>query len=137
MNNTSDPRRKHPRWYLHDGRIPFEDQTCGITGRLMVSGLLFNRRLCKVIIKDIGPGGVGFLAPRRFTFPDEVTLVLPGLPSLECKLMHRRYINTTLCFVGCSWREPDEVNLRPLLRKWRDHFISRGVLAEYEAAMDL
>lgn len=59
----SDPRRKVPRWYLHDGSTPLESQSCGIAACLMVSGLLFDKSIGRAVIKDIGPGGVGFLAP--------------------------------------------------------------------------
>ncbi|MGN5156315.1 hypothetical protein ACTG11_18835 [Aeromonas hydrophila] len=73
----NDPRRKVPRWYLHDGTTPLESQSCGIAARLMVSGLLFDKNIGRAVIKDIGPGGVGFLAPARFILPETVSLSLP------------------------------------------------------------
>ncbi|ALP42725.1 hypothetical protein ACKC5O_14675 [Aeromonas schubertii] len=124
-----DARRQQPRWYLHDGQTPFEQQSCGITARLMVSGLLFDRRLCRVIIKDIGPGGVGFLAPRRFELPRSLRLVLPGLPPLDCLLMHRRPVGPSLSFIGGAWAEPDAVDLAPVLSRWRQHFIATSGVA--------
>ncbi|MGL6577772.1 hypothetical protein ACSZOE_11630 [Aeromonas hydrophila] len=79
----NDPRRKVPRWYLHDGTTPLESQSCGIAARLMVSGLLFDKSIGRAVIKDIGPGGVGFLAPARFILPETVSLSLsPGLCSI-------------------------------------------------------
>lgn len=119
-----DSRRQLPRWYLHDGETPFEDQSCGISARLMISGLLFDKRVCRVIIKDIGPGGAGFLAPRRVILPDDIRLVLPGLPALDCKVMHNREIGPSLRFIGAAWVEPDGVNLGPVLTRWRQYFIA-------------
>ena len=51
-DTLSDPRRKVPRWYLHDGSTPLESQSCGIAARLMVSGLLFDKSIGRAVIKD-------------------------------------------------------------------------------------
>ena len=48
----NDPRRKVPRWYLHDGTTPLESQSCGIAARLMVSGLLFDKLVARFRTAD-------------------------------------------------------------------------------------
>ncbi len=65
----SDPRRKVPRWYLHDGSTPLESQSCGIAARLMVSGLLFDKSIGRAVIKDIGPGALVFWLLRVLSCP--------------------------------------------------------------------
>ena len=39
----NDPRRKVPRWYLHDGTTPLESQSCGIAARLTWSRKMSGR----------------------------------------------------------------------------------------------
>lgn len=120
----NDPRRKLPRWYLHDGATPLESQSCGIAARLMVSGLLFDKRIGRVVIKDIGPGGVGFLAPARFALPDTVSLSLSPRIVLECQITHRRAIGEYLSFYGARWGDPGSVDLAPILSHWRHSFMA-------------
>lgn len=119
-----DPRRKLPRWYLHDGTTPLESQSCGIAARLMVSGLLFDKRIGRAVIKDIGPGGVGFLAPARFTLPNNVSLSLSPRIVLACHITHRRAIGQYLSFYGARWVDPDSVDLAPVLSHWRHCFMA-------------
>jgi len=120
----NDPRRKVPRWYLHDGSTPLESQSCGIAARLMVSGLLFDKRIGRAVIKDIGPGGVGFLAPARFVLPDSVSLSLSPQIVLECRITHRRAIGQYLSFYGARWADPESVDLAPVLSHWRHCFMA-------------
>lgn len=122
QNSSDDPRRKLPRWYLHDGTTPLESQSCGIAARLLVSGLLFDRSIGRAVIKDLGPGGVGFLAPARFELPEQVTLKLAPAMTLTCHITHRRGIGRYLCFYGARWSEPEQVDLAPLLSHWRHCF---------------
>ncbi|MFQ1637284.1 hypothetical protein ACK38S_08105 [Aeromonas veronii] len=119
----NDPRRKVPRWYLHDGTTPFESQSCGIAARLMISGLLFDKSIGRAVIKDIGPGGVGFLAPARFTLPETVTLSLSPRIVLDCHITHRRAIGQQLYFYGARWSHPEEIDLAPVLSHWRHCFM--------------
>jgi hypothetical protein len=119
----NDPRRKVPRWYLHDGTTPLESQSCGIAARMLISGVLFDKSIGRAVIKDIGPGGVGFLAPARFMLPDTVTLSLSRQTVLECHITHRRVIGQHLCFYGARWSDPQEVDLGPILSKWRHCFM--------------
>ncbi|WP_043809102.1 hypothetical protein, partial [Aeromonas taiwanensis] len=114
----NDPRRKVPRWYLHDGSTPLESQSCGIAARLMVSGLLFDKHIGRAVIKDIGPGGVGFLAPARFVLPDTVSLSLLPRIVLACHITHRRAIGQYLSFYGARWADP-AIDLAPVLSHWR------------------
>lgn len=120
----NDPRRKVPRWYLHDGSTPLESQSCGIAARLMVSGLLFDKRIGRAVIKDIGPGGVGFLTPSRFVLPDVVSLSLSPRIVLECQITHRRAIGQYLSFYGARWASPESVDLAPVLSHWRHCFMA-------------
>lgn len=120
----SDPRRKLPRWYLHDGSTPLESQSCGIAAQLMVTGLLFDKKVGTVVIKDIGPGGVGFLAPVQYVVPDLVCLTLLQGTLLECVITHRRPIGRNLCFYGARWADPESVELGPVISHWRDHFMA-------------
>lgn len=120
----NDPRRKVPRWYLHDGSTPLESQSCGIAARLMVSGLLFDKRIGRAVIKDIGPGGVGFLTPSRFTLPDVVSLSLSPKIVLECQITHRRPIGQYLSFYGARWANPASVDIAPVLSHWRHCFMA-------------
>lgn len=131
----NDPRRKVPRWYLHDGSTPLESQSCGIAARLMVSGLLFDKRIGRAVIKDIGPGGVGFLAPARFVLPDTVSLSLSPQIVLECRITHRRVIGQYLSFYGARWADPESVDLAPVLSHWRHCFMApaEGVSAPIPA----
>lgn len=119
----NDPRRKLPRWYLHDGTTPLESQSCGIAARLLVSGLLFDKSIGRAVIKDIGPGGVGFLAPARFVLPEIVALSLSPRIVLECHITHRRPIGQYLSFYGARWSEPESVDLSPVLSHWRHCFM--------------
>lgn len=119
----NDPRRKVPRWYLHDGTTPLESQSCGIAARMLISGVLFDKSIGRAVIKDIGPGGVGFLAPARFMLPDMVTLSLSRQTVLECHITHRRVIGQHLCFYGARWSDPQEVDLGPILSQWRHCFM--------------
>ncbi|TFF79965.1 hypothetical protein DRM94_03025 [Aeromonas taiwanensis] len=119
----NDPRRKVPRWYLHDGSTPLESQSCGIAARLMVSGLLFDKHIGRAVIKDIGPGGVGFLAPARFVLPDTVSLSLLPRIVLACHITHRRAIGQYLSFYGACWADP-AIDLAPVLSHWRHCFMA-------------
>ena len=119
----NDPRRKVPRWYLHDGSTPLESQSCGIAARLMVSGLLFDKHIGRAVIKDIGPGGVGFLAPARFVLPDTVSLSLLPRIVLACHITHRRAIGQYLSFYGARWADP-AIDLAPVLSHWRHCFMA-------------
>lgn len=119
----NDPRRKVPRWYLHDGTTPLESQSCGIAARLMVSGLLFDKHIGRAVIKDIGPGGVGFLAPARFVLPDTVSLSLLPRIVLSCHITHRRAIGQYLSFYGARWVDP-AIDLAPVLSHWRHCFMA-------------
>ena len=133
---AQDPRRKVPRWYLHDGSEPLETQSCGIAARLLVSGLLFDKRLGRAVIKDIGPGGVGFLAPARFLLPAVINLSLAPNIRLECRIMHRRPIGQHLCFYGASWTQPDQVDLPPVLSHWRHCFMAAAAPQDDPAPAD-
>lgn len=124
LQQQQDPRRKVPRWYLHDGTTPLEAQSCGIAARLLISGLLFDKRIGRAVIKDIGPGGVGFLAPSRFELPDTISLSLAPHIRLECQIMHRRGIGQYLSFYGASWTDPGQVDLAPVLSHWRHCFMA-------------
>lgn len=119
----NDPRRKVPRWYLHDGSTPLESQSCGIAARLMVSGLLFDKHIGRAVIKDIGPGGVGFLAPARFVLPDTISLSLLPRIVLACHITHRRAIGQYLSFYGARWADP-AIDLAPVLSHWRHCFMA-------------
>jgi len=133
----NDPRRKVPRWYLHDGTTPFESQSCGIAARLMISGLLFDKSIGRAVIKDIGPGGVGFLAPARFTLPETVTLSLLPRIALDCNITHRRSIGQQLCFYGARWSYPEEIDLAPVLSHWRHCFmVPQSAVASAESQED-
>jgi hypothetical protein len=123
LTEFNDPRRKSPRWYLHDGSTPLESQSCGIAARLMVSGLLFDKRIGRAVIKDIGPGGVGFLAPARFELPELVRLSLSPQIVLECNITHRRAIGQYLNFYGARWAHSEEIDLAPVLSHWRHCFM--------------
>ncbi len=125
-DTLGDPRRKVPRWYLHDGSTPLESQSCGIAARLMVSGLLFDKSIGRVVIKDIGPGGVGFLAPARFILPEIVSLSLSPRIVLDCQITHRRSIGQYLSFYGARWSDPESVDLSPVLSHWRHCFMVSG-----------
>lgn len=132
----SDPRRKVPRWYLHDGSTPLESQSCGIAARLMVSGLLFDKSIGRAVIKDIGPGGVGFLAPARFILPEIVSLSLSPRIVLDCQITHRRSIGQYLSFYGARWSEPESVDLSPVLSHWRHCFMVSGGVASSPVPVD-
>ncbi|TNI93746.1 hypothetical protein [Aeromonas allosaccharophila] len=133
----NDPRRKVPRWYLHDGTTPFESQSCGIAARLMISRLLFDKSIGRAVIKDIGPGGVGFLAPARFTLPETVTLSLSPRIALDCNITHRRAIGQQLCFYGARWSYPEEIDLAPVLSHWRHCFMApQSAVASAESQED-
>ena len=132
----NDPRRKTPRWYLHDGSTPLEFQSCGIVARLMVSGLLFDKNIGRVVIKDIGPGGVGFLTPSRFVLPDIVVLSLSPKIALECHITYRRAIGQSLCFYGARWAQPDSVDLSPVLTHWRHCFMEPAEASSDPAPAD-
>lgn len=132
----NDPRRKVPRWYLHDGTTPLESQSCGIAARLMVSGLLFDKSIGRAVIKDIGPGGVGFLAPARFILPETVSLSLSPRIVLDCRIAHRRAIGQYLSFYGARWSVPESVDLSPVLSHWRHCFMATGVGASCPAPVD-
>lgn len=132
----SDPRRKVPRWYLHDGSTPLESQSCGIAARLMVSGLLFDKSIGRAVIKDIGPGGVGFLAPARFILPEIVSLSLSPRIVLDCQITHRRPIGQYLSFYGARWSEPESVDLSPVLSHWRHCFMVAGGVASSPVPVD-
>jgi hypothetical protein len=123
QTSHNDPRRKAPRWYLHDGATPLESQSCGIAAHMLISGLLFDKSIGRVVIKDIGPGGVGFLAPARFVLPDSVTLSLMSRIVLNCQITHRRAIGQHLNFYGARWSDPEEVDLGPVLSNWRHCFM--------------
>ncbi|ATY82721.1 MULTISPECIES: hypothetical protein [Aeromonas] len=133
----NDPRRKVPRWYLHDGTTPFESQSCGIAARLLISGLLFDKSIGRAVIKDIGPGGVGFLAPARFELPETVKLALLPRIALDCNITHRRAIGRQLCFYGARWSYPEEVDLAPVLSHWRHCFmVPQSAAASAESQED-
>ena len=124
VTSFNDPRRKVPRWYLHDGSTPLESQSCGISARLIVSGLLFDKLVGRAVIKDLGPGGVGFLAPSRFALPDTVSLSLSPQIALECQITYRRAIGQHLIFYGARWAHPESVELAPVLSHWRHYFMA-------------
>ncbi|MCF3095879.1 hypothetical protein EHZ86_00750 [Aeromonas australiensis] len=133
----NDPRRKVPRWYLHDGETPLESQSCGIAARLVISGLLFDKGIGRVIIKDIGPGGVGFLAPARFVLPDTVRLSLSPQIVLDCQITHRRIVGRHLCFYGARWSNPVQVDLSPVLSHWRHCFkVPQATAASAQSPVD-
>ncbi len=134
----NDPRRKVPRWYLHDGATPFESQSCGIAARLLISGLLFDKSIGRAVIKDIGPGGVGFLAPARFILPETVTLSLLPRITLTCRITHRRPIGQHLCFYGARWSHPEQIDLAPVLSHWRHSFrVPQSTAASESSQEDL
>lgn len=119
---NNDPRRQMPRWYLHDGVTPFESQSCGIVAHLLIPGLLFDKSIGRVVIKDLGPGGVGFLAPAQMVFPE--TVILSLLPRIrpKCCITYRRPVAQHLIFYGARWLHPEKIAFEEILSQWRQDF---------------
>ncbi|MGL4715437.1 MAG: hypothetical protein ACRCWL_05945 [Aeromonas sp.] len=135
--HQDDPRRKLPRWYLHDGRTPLESQSCGIAARLLISGLLFDKQIGRAVIKDIGPGGVGFLAPARFVLPPDVNLALGSGIRLACHITYRRAVGQHLSFYGARWSDAEQLDLAPVLSRWRSGFMAPAVAVSAVGQGDL
>lgn len=97
-------RREYPRWQLSDDMVPLQLQSKGLPAQLWGTGLLFNKLIGQVVIKDLSMGGAGLLAPSRYRVPNRISLVLEGAPGLAGEVMHRREIGPSLVFYGVRWR---------------------------------
>lgn len=97
-------RREHPRWQLSDDSVPLQLQSTGLPAQLWGAGLLFDKLIGQVVIKDLSMGGAGVLAPSRYRVPKKISLVLEGAPGLSGEVMHRREIGPSLVFYGVRWR---------------------------------
>lgn len=96
-------RRLFPRWYFHNPEVPFEEQSDGIHGSVRRPNFLFDTQICRIIIKDMSLGGVGFIAPKRYQLPKRVVVLVGDRYQLVCEILHRRQAGRYLTFYGARW----------------------------------
>lgn len=111
-------RREFPRWHLSDDSVPLELQSRGLPAQLWGSGLLFDKLIGQVVIKDLSMGGAGVLAPSRYRVPNKVRLALAGAPPLGAVVMHRRRIGESLVFYGLQWRRVRQQHLLDIIGRF-------------------
>jgi|GEM_PF-3212600 len=111
-------RREYPRWHLSDDSVPLQQQTKGLPAQLWGTGLLFDRLIGQVVIKDLSMGGAGLLAPSSYRVPNKISLVLNGTRGLAGVVMHRRPIGSSLVFYGVQWRRVKHKHLLDIVGRF-------------------
>lgn len=121
-------RREFPRWQFHQVDVPLAMQSQGIAARVYRQGLLFDRLIAQVVVKDMSLGGAGLLVPSQYPLPKKLLLSIDDADKpLQCLIMHRYPVDAALHFVGVSWyRVKSEQVLRTVGNAVREFNLAAG-----------
>ena len=110
MTEELDAKRRHyKRWPLNekDEHLPLPQQQSGIAVTIH-HYWLFNRLICRAVIKDVSFGGAGLLVPAEKKMPNKITVMFSKDKRLSGLIKHRELVSEKLQFLGIEWTSKNE-----------------------------